>query len=175
MRGRLDIQRLRRRYGINAVVIPRERRGTRGLGRAWVLLCLALAAHVSDEALTGFLSVWNPTVAAIRAELPWAPLPTFEFKVWLAGLIALVAVLLCLSVFVFHGARWMRPIAYALAVIMLGNGAGHIAATIAGRTVASVHFARPAPGFYSSPLLIAAAIYLLVELRRTAKAASSPG
>jgi hypothetical protein len=36
------------------------------LGLAWVMLCLVFAAHVVDEALTDFLSVYNPTVRAIR-------------------------------------------------------------------------------------------------------------
>ena len=39
---------------------------TKKLGIAWVLVCLALAAHVTDEAFTGFLSVYNPTVLALR-------------------------------------------------------------------------------------------------------------
>jgi hypothetical protein len=30
------------------------------VGRAWVTLCLALALHVTDEALTGFLDVYIP-------------------------------------------------------------------------------------------------------------------
>ncbi len=152
---------------MNAPAVQLRAQESRALGRAWVLLCLALAAHVADEALTHFLSVWNPTVAAIKTKIAWAPLPNFEFRWWLGGLIAAVVVLLGLSVFVYRRARWMRPIAYALAIIMLGNGVGHIVATIAGRTVASVHFARPAPGFYSAPVLIAAAVYLWVELRRT--------
>ena len=32
---------------------------------AWLLLCAALAAHVADEASTGFLDLYNPTVAAM--------------------------------------------------------------------------------------------------------------
>jgi hypothetical protein len=31
---------------------------------AWVGLCAALALHVTDEALTGFLDVYNPAVQA---------------------------------------------------------------------------------------------------------------
>ena len=33
-------------------------------------------------------------------------------------------------------------------------------------TVAAVHFARPAPGFWSSPCLAAASIYFLVKIRK---------
>ena len=44
-------------------------------------------------------------------------------------------------------------------------------ATIFGRTVASVHFPRPMPGFYSSSLLLAGSLYLLLELKRTSSGA----
>ena len=131
---------------------------------AWIALCLVLALHVIDEAATGFLSVYNPTVMVLRQRRPWFPMPVFTFGVWLAGLVAAVVLLLCLSVFVLRGDRWMRPIGYVFAVIMLGNGLAHIAGTILGRTVASVRFSRPMPGFYSSPLMILASLYLLCEL-----------
>jgi hypothetical protein len=131
---------------------------------AWIALCLALALHVVDEASTGFLSVYNPTVMALRAKRPWLPFPVFTFGVWLAGLMAATVLLLCLSVFVLHGARWMRPLGFIFAVIMLANGLGHIVGTIFGRTVASIRFPRPMPGFYSSPFLLAASLYMLCEL-----------
>lgn len=131
---------------------------------AWISLCLALALHVIDEASTGFLSVYNPTVMALRKSRPWLPFPVYTFRGWLTGLVAVNVLLLCLSVFVLHGARWMRPIAYVFAAIMLANGLGHILGTILGRTVASIRFPRPMPGFYSSPFLLLASLYLLYEL-----------
>jgi len=134
---------------------------------AWILLCLALAAHVTDEASTGFLNVYNPTVVALRSRLGFWPMPTFEFREWLTGLIVAVLVLLALSPFVFRGSRWIRPLFYFLAVAMFANGLAHTAGTIFGRTVSSVHFARPMPGFYSSPLLLAASVYALIQLSRT--------
>jgi hypothetical protein len=50
-----------------------------------VALCAALALHVADEALSGFLSVYNPAVRAIRERVPFLPLPTFLIAaaVWL--------------------------------------------------------------------------------------------
>ena len=140
----------------------------RGVGRAWVALCFALAVHVADEAATGFLTVYNPTATAIRQALPWLPLPVFGFEMWITGLIAAVIALLLLSAFVFRGARWTRPVAYVFAIIMLANALGHTLGTLFGRTVESVRFARPMPGFYSSPLLAAASIYLLYRLRTRA-------
>lgn len=131
---------------------------------AWIALCLALALHVADEASTGFLSVYNPTVLALRKSRPWLPFPVFTFGVWLAGLVAAIVLLLCLSVFVLRGARWIRPAGYIFAVIMLVNGSAHIVGTIRGRTVASIRFPRPMPGFYSSPIVLLASIYLLCQL-----------
>ncbi len=140
----------------------------RSLARAWILLCLALALHVFDEATTGFLRVYNPTVLALRERIGWWPMPPFEFGQWLAGLIVVVVVLLALSGSVVRGAKGTRVAAYIFAVVMLLNAAGHTLATIFGQTVASVTFPRPAPGFWSSPIMAAAAIYLLVALRRSA-------
>lgn len=137
------------------------------LGIAWVLLCLATAVHVTDEALTGFLSVYNPTVLALRVELGFWPMTTFEFRDWLTGLVLGVIVLLGLSPLVFGGSRRIRPFFYFFAIIMVLNGLGHTAGTIFGQTVSSIRFPRPMPGFYSSPLLLPAAIYALVQLRRT--------
>lgn len=134
-------------------------------GYAWVALCFAFVAHVIDEATTGFLPVYNATVRALRAEYFWYPMPTFEFREWLTGLIVANLVLLLLVPFAFRNARWLRPVAYVYAVIMILNALGHTLATIFGRTVATIHFPRPAPGFYSSPLLLAGSIWLLVALR----------
>jgi hypothetical protein len=135
------------------------------LGIAWLALFLAFVLHVVDEAATGFLSVYNPTVTAVRERFRWFPMPTFEYGEWLAGLIVVNLVLLALAPYAFRGARWLRPIAYAFAAIILLNGVGHTLGTIFGRTVASIHFARPMPGFYSSPALLAASIYMLFRLR----------
>jgi hypothetical protein len=149
---------------------PAVERRTPRLGRAWLALCAALALHVTDEAFTGFLGVWNPTVAALHVRWPWFSMPTFRFDVWLAGLIALVVVLFAASPRFFHGAGVLRLPAYVFAALIgVGNGLGHTVATILGHTVPEVRFARPAPGFYSSPLLIAAAVWVIVELRRTAE------
>ena len=139
------------------------------LGLAWLALCAALALHVTDEALTGFLNVWNPTVAAVHARWPWFPMPTFRFNVWLGGLIVGVAMLFAVSPRFFHGAGILRLPAFVIAALVgVGNGLGHTVASILGHTAPEVRFPRPAPGFYSSPLLIAAAVWVIVELRRTA-------
>src|SRR6266487_403650 len=101
--------------------------GAPRFGVAWVALCIALGIHVADEALSDFLSVYNPAVRAIRARFPFLPLPTFTFRVWLTGLVLAVVVLASLTPFAFWGAGWMRAV-------------------------------------YSAPLLVAAAVYLLVSV-----------
>jgi hypothetical protein len=67
-----------------------------------------------------------------------------------------------------RGMRGLRPLAWFYAVIMFLNGLGHTLFSILGHTVAAVTFPRPAPGFYSSPLLFLASGWLMVRLRRTA-------
>lgn len=144
------------------------------LGLAWFLLCLAFCAHVADEALTGFLPIYNATVLAMRSRYNWFPMPTFEFRAWLTGLIVANIVLLLLTPFAFRNASWLRPLAYFYAFVHLLNGMGHTMATIFGQTVSTIHFTRPAPGFYSSPLLLAGSIYLLIRLRASGRERSEP-
>jgi hypothetical protein len=115
--------------GSAPVLIRQPSRAAR-LGWAWVAMWIALAIHVTDKALTGFLAVYNPTVLALRARFGFWPMPTFSFRGWLSGLGLMLAALL-------------------------------------GHTVSTVRFPRPAPGFYSSPLLLTASRFALIELWRT--------
>ena len=139
-----------------------------GFGSAWFALCVAFAVHILDEASTGFLAVYNPTVTVLRERWSWFPMPAFEFRVWLTGHIVVCVLLFCLTPVAARGMSGLRPLAWAYAVIMFLNGLGHTIGTILGHTVASVTFPRPAPGFYSSPFLFVASIWLMVRLRRTA-------
>jgi hypothetical protein len=143
---------------------------SRSVGLAWIGLCLALGLHVFDEANTGFLDVYNPTVIALRQKLGWWPMPTFSYEGWLNGLIVGCVLLLLVSIPFFLGVRWLRVPAGIFAFLMLLNAAGHMLFTILGHTVTSVRFPRPAPGFWSSPFLAAASIYFLVQVFRSYKA-----
>lgn len=127
-------------------------------GRAWLALALALGLHVADEALHDFLSVYNPTVRAIRQRLPWVPLPTFTFPIWLTGLILGVVLLLCLYPLALRRTRWVVLVAYPLGILMTFNALQHFAG--------SLYFGRFMPGVYSSPLLLAASLWLLAAARR---------
>jgi hypothetical protein len=123
-------------------------------GVAWVLLCIALAVHVVDEAATDFLSVYNPTVQAIRKRFPFLPLPVFSFRVWLTGLCVAILLAFCLSPFAFAGRCFVIGVSFPLAVLMFGNALGHIGASVYQRRIVS--------GSYSAPLLLFAAAYLFV-------------
>jgi hypothetical protein len=127
----------------------------RGFGRAWVTLSLALAAHVADEALTDFLAVYNPIVRSLRERFGWWPMPTFTFGVWLAGLIAGVALLLLLAPSAYRGSKLTRLAGYPFAGIMLLNGLGHLAG--------SIYFGSWMPGATTAPALIAASLWLLAR------------
>jgi hypothetical protein len=140
-----------------------------GFGSAWLALCVAFALHILDEAMTGFLAVYNPTVTVLHERWSWFPMATLEFREWLTGHIVVCGLLFCLTPVAARGMRGLRPVAWAYAVIMFLNGLGHTIGTELGHTVASVTFPRPAPGFYSSPLLFAASVWLMVRLRRTAQ------
>lgn len=103
--------------------------------------------------MTDFLSVYNPTVLAIREQFPSLPLPVFTFQIWLSGLIGAVLLLLLLSPFAFRGENWLRILSYPLGILMLGNSLLHIGG--------SFYVGLAMPGVYSSPLLLASSIYLL--------------
>ena len=120
--------------------------------RAWLLLVGALAVHVADEALTGFLDFYNPLVLSIRARAAWFPMPTFTFDVWLAGLAALVVLLASLAPAVRRGAAGTTLASWILTVIMFMNGLGHLAG--------SVYWQRWLPGATSAPLLLVASVLL---------------
>jgi hypothetical protein len=133
-------------------------KATTTFGHAWVALTLALAAHVADDALTGFLSVYNPIVQTLRARYAWFPMPTFEFREWLIGLSVAVAVLLLMSRLAYDGSRMARIAAYPYAVLMVINGLGHLAG--------SMYFGYWMPGATTAPLLLAASVWLLTAVRQ---------
>ena len=147
-----------------------EMAADRRFGIAWVAFALALALHVTDEATHDFLATYNPAVLWIRARAPFLPLPTFTFWPWLTLLIAAITLLLCVSPLASRGNRWLRRAAWPIGILVgMLNALGHI--------TSSIYFHRWMPGVYSSPLLLAAAIYLLFaawSMRRTQKRTGFP-
>lgn len=121
-------------------------------------LAIALGLHLIDEALTGFLPLYNSIVASLRETFAWVPLPTFSYSNWLAGLVAGIALLLGLSPLAFAGNPYLRPIAYFLGVLMTLNALAHI--------VGSIYSGTLVPGSLSSPVLLIAAVLLLRTTHR---------
>jgi hypothetical protein len=120
--------------------------------QAWCVLVGALAVHVADEALTDFLGFYNPLVLSIRSRVPWFPMPTFTFRIWLASLVALVLVLAAIVGAVRRGAPGTSMASWALAAIMFLNGLGHL--------VGSLYFVRWLPGTTSAPFLLIGSVWL---------------
>lgn len=121
--------------------------------RAWLTLVVILGLHVTDEALTDFLSVYNPIVLQLRAAWSWFPMPTFTFGPWLSGLIVLVIVLALLTPAIRTGGWLVTGGSVVFGVLMFVNGVGHL--------VGSVYFRRWLPGATTAPLLLAGSAWLL--------------
>jgi len=126
----------------------------RRFGFAWLSFAAAVGLHVADEAANDFLSVYNPNAIAIRERFPFLPLPTFTFTTWLTGLCVAIGFLVALSPLGFRGTRWLRIVAWPLAIVVgIANASLHL--------LSSVYYQRLMPGVYSSPVLLAAATLLL--------------
>ena len=94
-------------------------------------------------------------VHSIRTRVSWFPMPTFTFRIWLAGLAALVVVLALMSPAVRRGVPGTRLASYVLSVIMVLNAIGHLGG--------SMYLGRWLPGTTSAPLLLVASIFLVFQ------------
>jgi hypothetical protein len=146
---------------------PTKDGGRRDFGLAWLLLCLAFGVHIWDEAAHDFLRYYNATVLTLYSHFSWFPRIDLEFRPWLYGLLGATLILLLLTPFAYRNARWLRPVGYLFAGVQLLNGVNHIILTIRGRSVPSVAFDGPAPGFYTAPLLLVLSVFLFWSLRKT--------
>jgi hypothetical protein len=133
--------------------------------KAWTALTVAFALHVWDEAANDFLALYNPNAEALRRQLgvSWFP-PTFTFRGWLTGLCVAVILLAALTPLLRRRRAWLIALAYVYGVIHVLNGLGHITVSVVGRWLA--------PGILSSPLVIASAVWLLIETDRMRRSAS---
>lgn len=121
-------------------------------GRAWLLMVAAVAIHVADEAITGFLPFYNELVMALRSRFGFFPAPTFTFSTWIGGLVAAVMIGLALTPLVNRGGRIIRIVCGFVSLIMIGNACGHL--------MGSGYFGRLLPGFWSSPLLLVSSLWM---------------
>jgi hypothetical protein len=121
---------------------------------AWLLLTGVLAVHICEEAARNFLALWNPEVAALGLGAL-----RFTFPVWVTLMALSVAGLLILSYWVRRGTFWTPTAAYIFTLLMLSNGVAHL--------LFSWHERAWMPGAWTSPLLIAASLYLWITVRRS--------
>ena len=121
---------------------------------AWVLMILAVAVHVLDEASTGFLPFYNNLAQSLSASLGLSFPPRFTFQTWLVGLIIAIIVGFVLTPLVNRGGRFIRVVTTALGMLMIANALGHM--------LGSAYFGRFLPGFWSSPFLLVTAVFVVV-------------
>lgn len=122
---------------------------------AWAMLVSALALHVLDEALNDFLGFYNPLVRGLKERFGFWPMPEFSFGVWIGGLAAVVLLGFLVIPLVRRRSKPVRRFTNTLGVLMILNGLGHM--------VGSIYLGRILPGFWSSPLLIAASVWVVVR------------
>jgi hypothetical protein len=127
--------------------------GPSAFGLAWLAATIALGLHVADEATHDFLTGYNASVLRIRRLLGGLPFPpTFTFWPWIVGLGGAVILLGALTPAAFAHRMWMRPLAYVLAAIHVGNALGHLGGSLVAR--------RQLAGVQSAPLLLLAGGWL---------------
>jgi protein-S-isoprenylcysteine O-methyltransferase Ste14 len=141
-------------------------RAVRAHARAWLYLCAHLAAHCVEEALNGFLEVWNPFLASVRARTG-LPLPHFTFDGWLTALVIGIVALTAMTPLVARGVRGFRVASYVFAGVMIANGVNHLASPL--------YLGQFLPGHYTSPLLILASIWLILAARRVSHPTTPAG
>jgi hypothetical protein len=122
---------------------------------AWMLMVSAVALHVIDETSHDFLPFYNRLVLDLRNQLGFFPAPTFSFGIWIGGLAAAVIIGFCITPVVRSGGKVIRVVTTALGILMIANALGHI--------IGSIYFERLIPGFWSSPLLLPAAVFVVVR------------
>lgn len=120
---------------------------------AWLLLCLVLALHIYEEATRGSYLAYD----LVRRLFPW--LPPFHFEIWLLNVGGAVVVLVGLTWFVHKRLPIMRLASYALAIFATGNAMLHLLLSLAWN--------QALIGMFTSPLLLAASLFLFVSIPRS--------
>ena len=123
---------------------------------AWLMLSLALALHVADEVLNGTLAFYRDLSDFVAEYLPFAKLPAFRFELWLINLCGAALVLIAMTWLVYKRQGQMRLASYVLATFATANAMLHIMMSLA--------VGHLMPGALTSPLILAAALFLLVSI-----------
>jgi hypothetical protein len=123
------------------------------LSTSWLFLVSCLLLHVIDEAVNNFLDLYNPIVLKIKASIPFLPLPTFTFKIWIVGLSFLIIILFFLTTLVYNRNKLIISLIKIFSILMIFNGLGHI--------FGSIYYSKIIAGMVSSPFLIIASICVI--------------
>ena len=122
---------------------------------AWILMISAMGIHVLDEALTDFIDFYNSLVQELRDGLGFFPAPIIPYGAWLGGLIAVVIAGFALTPLVDRGRGFFWILTIAMGMNMIAKASGIM--------LGSLLFGRLLPGFWSSPFLLAAALFVVVR------------
>jgi hypothetical protein len=120
----------------------------------WLIMMVAIALHVFDEAVTAFLPFYNQVVLNLRESIGFFPMPTFSFSIWLSGLIIMIVVGFAITPAIARGKKAMKILTTTLGVLMILNACSHM--------IGSIYMGRLLPGFWSSPLLFVSAGLVVV-------------
>lgn len=134
---------------------------------AWFLACLVFALHIVDEGFHGTFGFYSDLERFVNLLLPSLNLTPFNFDVWLVNMSGTLFVLFLLTILVQRANPLMLPASYLFAAFLSGNSAFHLLMTI-GR-------GEPVTGALTSPLMLAAGLFLFVAAGREDPAVAKPG
>lgn len=120
---------------------------------AWLIMMFTIALHVFDEVKTDFLPFYNQLVLQLRQNTGFFPMPTFSFNVWLIGLIVMIVIGFAITPVFARGKKAMKIFTIVFGIIMIFNACGHL--------IGSIYLGRLLPGFWSSPLLLVSAGFVV--------------
>jgi hypothetical protein len=135
----------------------------RGLDRwtiAWLLGCIAFAAHIAEEIAYGSFGVYADFNVFVNTLFPSFDLPPYKYDVWLINLIGACALLFAFTWLVRTKRGPMRLASYVFAAFLTLNGMGHLYAALS----MSTYF----PGAMTAAAMVAAGLFLFVSIPQDA-------
>lgn len=123
---------------------------------AWLTLSLVLALHVADEVLNGTLAFYRDLLDFAAEYLSFVRLPPFRPEVWIVNLVGASLLLIAMTWLVYRRIGPMRLASYVLAGFATANAMLHLMMSLALQHVM--------PGTLTSPLILAASLFLLLSI-----------
>lgn len=128
------------------------------VGPLYLLLGVAQTAHSIEEMRAHLYDFFWTATGLFHSYLPAFPQFRMCAETFASINMALIALLLGTTPFVYAGKRWALALAGVAAVVEILNGSAHLAGAVV--------FTEYVPGAVSAPLLILLGLLLLRELRR---------